>query len=82
MIQYASGRHPEETVVSPRQDSGPMFTAALLVTARAQRQPTWPLTDGRLGKESPRDTVEYRSDIKKKEVLPFGPHGQALRASR
>ena len=48
-----------------------MFTAALFTVAKTRKQPTCPLTEGRIKKLLYIYTVEYYSAMKKNEIMPF-----------
>ena len=48
-----------------------MFTAALFTIARAWKQPKCPSTNDWIRKMWHMYTMEYYSDIKKNEIMPF-----------
>ena len=47
-----------------------MFTAALFTVAKTRKQPTCPLTEGRIKKLLYIYTVEYYPAMKKNEIMP------------
>ena len=49
----------------------PMFTAALFTIAKTWKQPKCPLLDGWIKKMQYICTVEYYSEIRKSEIMPF-----------
>ena len=48
-----------------------MFIAALFTRAKTWKQPKYPLTDEWIKKMCYIYTMEYYSDIKKNEIMPF-----------
>ena len=49
-----------------------MFTAALCTIAERWKQPKWPSTDEWINKMWSIHTMEYYSDLKRKEILTHG----------
>ena len=64
------GIHPDKTLIQ-RDTCTPMFIAALFILAKTWKQPKCPSTEEWIKKIWYMYTMEYYSDIKKKERIPF-----------
>ena len=64
------GISPEKTMTL-KDTCPPMFTAALFATAKTWNQPKCPSTEGWIKKMWSIYTMEYYSDIKRKEIPAF-----------
>ena len=66
------GIYPKDTkILIQRSIRTPLFTAALSTIAKLWKEPKCPSTDEWIKKKWYIHTMEYYSDIKKKEILPF-----------
>ena len=59
-----------------------MFIAVLFTIAKTWKQPKCPLTDEWIKKMWSIHTMEYYSDIKKNEIMPFAATGMGLNVIR
>ena len=64
------GMYPDKTIIK-KDTCTPMFTAALLTTAKTWKQPKCPSADERIKKMWCIYMMEYYSAIKKNEIMSF-----------